>query len=816
MTTADQLAIIEGWFSGEDEFFSAKVLGDAVLIQDSLKRQRRLLSIVKSGDSSGLFVFESRSYPPEGPSDLCLHTAIPIDSNFRTKNTCVLPSISLRNPFPNFNDADFSKYPLNESILYFFFPSFSCVIDSSEQQKNKDSVVLKISGSEDTRLCFEMQPGYHTESLVAEIFRLTEVNQTTKLLQDTKTKGRIDLPLGGDVFLYVHRLSPELSLNRRDIAMGKTPIDLNTREYIVHYQMASKEDQFTDVREFTVFTGTWNVNDQLPPGEGPLLNWLAGDKEPPTSTPWAFKSWTSPRRPLWAVSESLHPGATYTKLRLIRLVGIMLIVFIKEEHFKYVKNVSADTVGTGIMGKLGNKGGVSVRLEFHNTSICFVNSHLAAFTNQTERRNQDFQSIMDRTSFPLRDPNHNTIKDHEMIYWIGDLNYRINDTDFDSASVKELLKNPEENLRALLDKDQLNQQMSLGRVFNGFTEGEISFVPTYKYDLGTDIWDTSEKARTPSWTDRVLWRGNRISLVRYSSHMVCRVSDHKPVSSVFKAGIKVVDTAKHRRIYEDVMKKLDKLENEYHFESIRFHEPVSKGLVIANTGQVPVQFEFIKKLNDPGGKLDINIEISIDKNTAGPSIWAPRRSMTFLGVPLVPPLTPSYAFQPDSRALNWPYCRLEKNGGSFDPKSINEDFYYVPKELWLLCDIITSRGFRSEQLFLQPGLISEIIELRDWLDRGLPLEAPGVSIHSAAEALLLSWSLFESPSSPITCIPSVWTLPRTTSSASSWLPNYPLPQPLIHYSTSNGVDPNPNRTLCLNSFGIHPELIRKRVAFGET
>ena len=39
----------------------------------------------------------------------------------------------------------------------------------------------------------------------------------------------------------------------------------------------------------------------------------------------------------------------------------MLIVYVKESHVKYISNVTADTVGTGIMGMLGNKGGVAVR-----------------------------------------------------------------------------------------------------------------------------------------------------------------------------------------------------------------------------------------------------------------------------------------------------------------------------------------------------------------------------------------------------------------------------------------------------------------------
>ena len=44
-------------------------------------------------------------------------------------------------------------------------------------------------------------------------------------------------------------------------------------------------------------------------------------------------------------------------------------------------------------------------------------------------------------------------------------------------------------------------------VFAGYEEGPLSFAPTYKYDKGTDVYDTSSKRRAPAWTDRVLWGG---------------------------------------------------------------------------------------------------------------------------------------------------------------------------------------------------------------------------------------------------------------------------------------------------------------------
>lgn len=130
-----------------------------------------------------------------------------------------------------------------------------------------------------------------------------------------------------------------------------------------------------------------------------------------------------------------------------------------------------------------------------------------------------------------------------------------------------------------------------------YSEGDITFHPTYKYDLNTDIYDTSEKARAPAWTDRILWRGKGVHQAAYRSHMELRISDHKPVSALFASQISVIDQTKWRRVHEELLKKMDKLENEFLpqvtvdqtevvFQMIKFREPQRREIIIANTGQV--------------------------------------------------------------------------------------------------------------------------------------------------------------------------------------------------------------------------------------
>ena len=64
-------------------------------------------------------------------------------------------------------------------------------------------------------------------------------------------------------------------------------------------------------------------------------------------------------------------------------------------------------------------------------------------------------------------------------------------------------------------------------------------------------------------TNKCTNRGEGISLTSYTSTDKLRVSDHKPVSASFTMDIKVVDQEKRHRLKEDIMKKLDKLENEF-------------------------------------------------------------------------------------------------------------------------------------------------------------------------------------------------------------------------------------------------------------
>ena len=63
-------------------------------------------------------------------------------------------------------------------------------------------------------------------------------------------------------------------------------------------------------------------------------------------------------------------------------------------------------------------------------------------------------------------------------------------------------------ISSLIVHDQLQEQMRLRKAFHdGWQEGPVKFLPTYKYDVGSvGMFDSSEKKRAPSWCDRILFR----------------------------------------------------------------------------------------------------------------------------------------------------------------------------------------------------------------------------------------------------------------------------------------------------------------------
>ena len=86
---------------------------------------------------------------------------------------------------------------------------------------------------------------------------------------------------------------------------------------------------------------------------------------------------------------------------------------------------------------------------------------------------------------------------------MGDMNYRILCSS--AEIVHKLITSNEWDVLAM--NDQLLIEKKIGRVGQGFREGNIAFAPTFKFDVGPAFQDY-KLSRMPSWTDRILYRSN--------------------------------------------------------------------------------------------------------------------------------------------------------------------------------------------------------------------------------------------------------------------------------------------------------------------
>ena len=94
----------------------------------------------------------------------------------------------------------------------------------------------------------------------------------------------------------------------------------------------------------------------------------------------------------------------------------------------------------------------------------------------------------------------------DRVFWFGDFNFRIKKSrEVVDRMLKKYSRDHEVFIKDLLPHDQLNELFSKGKIFHGFTEKQINFMPTYKFDVNTETYDSSSKQRVPSWTVSILF-----------------------------------------------------------------------------------------------------------------------------------------------------------------------------------------------------------------------------------------------------------------------------------------------------------------------
>nr|XP_038033379.1 synaptojanin-2 isoform X4 [Anas platyrhynchos] len=366
--------------------------------------------------------------------------------------------------------------------------------------------------------------------------------------------------------------------------------------------MSERQFEFTSFKRVRVAMGTWNVNGGKQfrsniLGTSELTDWLLDspklsgvsefqddESSPPDIFAVGFEEMvelsagnivnaSTTNKKMWGeqLQKAISRTHRYIQLTSAQLVGVCLFIFVRPFHVPFIRDVAIDTVKTGMGGKAGNKGAVSIRFQFYSTSFCFICSHLTAGQTQVKERNEDYKEITQKLSFPMG----RNVFSHDYVFWCGDFNYRI---DLTYEEVFYFLKR--QDWKTLLEFDQLQQQKSSGKIFKDFHEGTINFGPTYKYDVGSEAYDTSDKCRTPAWTDRVLWWRKKLPFEKtageinlldsdlsadtkvrhtwtpgalmYYGRAELQASDHRPVLAIVEVEVQEVNQAARESVFQEV------------------------------------------------------------------------------------------------------------------------------------------------------------------------------------------------------------------------------------------------------------------------
>jgi hypothetical protein len=173
---------------------------------------------------------------------------------------------------------------------------------------------------------------------------------------------------------------------------------------------------------------------------------------------------------------------------LTKYLQLFSCIFVKNSERAGLRDVALTTVKTGMGGRYGNKGAILARFVIADTSILFINVHLAAGQAHRRQRDHDLVDILeDKSGFSELGSSSpgayaaggagTTVFDHELCFLSGDLNYRI-----DARRDHVLAQVKVGAYEGLLANDQLLKGLATNQSFRlrSFKEQPITFAPTYK------------------------------------------------------------------------------------------------------------------------------------------------------------------------------------------------------------------------------------------------------------------------------------------------------------------------------------------------
>lgn len=271
-------------------------------------------------------------------------------------------------------------------------------------------------------------------------------------------------------------------------------------------------------------------------------------------------------------------GEEWEFVHAVRRKQMRIRMYARREIFGELKDLEFGAENTGIAHVVANKGGQVIKIRIRDTTLCFVNSHLAAHEGKMAKRNENIVEIVNGVR--LGDQAIDMYQfDH--IFWFGDLNYRISIpgmADKQEQCAKVMAKIDEGKFADLWAYDELGHEVTSKRVLTDFHSAPCDFKPTFK--LKRQVGNAYNLKRTPSFCDRVLYRSlpghaNRLDVLEFTSADDFSTSDHKPVRALIS-----VEPSPPVQLLHSVPTGMAR------FPQLKFFNLRAKGLAALDTGVV--------------------------------------------------------------------------------------------------------------------------------------------------------------------------------------------------------------------------------------
>jgi hypothetical protein len=475
---------------------------------------------------------------------------------------------------------------LSDKNVYFFFDETPSYAIQSEPPYNSSCDIIKLKQEDTIEYLVNENTGNIDILIKGEIIDSTDKKNIDNVKSFVKN--------WNDSLKYIN-LDDYLSQHQSEF-LNKSKLQKLKLKFFT-WNLAGRDINSLEVAELDRFKGYG------------LLN-LAFQEFIPLTTKSQFISAKSIDATIEAFLQNFNDE--YEVIKVNKLFGMVSVILVNSDLAINISDIEIKSLGTGFLN-YGNKGAVLTSIKFNDYRFYFVNCHLCtgeASQALIKRRNELFTinskfQLMDKSNgsivinnseffiddeidrldsfeissdeanqssdeaqkdedtLQIEDSNttvnslshttfntfDNTTHDPEknIIFVGGDLNYRLN---LSRDKVFELLR--DKNSSELLEFDSLRQERQEFGIFQDFKEGNIHFLPTYRFPIPELDGSNYDEQRTPAYTDRILHSDSKlVKILKYDSIPEFSISDHKPVFADYEVSVPFIDKIQRKAIIED-------------------------------------------------------------------------------------------------------------------------------------------------------------------------------------------------------------------------------------------------------------------------